>query len=244
MGSEAALAPAVRYHLEHRADEPFFRSQADEVLRRIPAQASPVLDLACATAPLAPRLIGRGHEYVGTDRDPEMLSGAAERLAGGPGKLVRAEAEQLPFDDQSFGAVACLGLFEYLEDPVAVLAEVRRVLRPDGVLVITVPRREAPYRRAQAGIAPLLRLLGRSDPFDLRSGRDVSGDTVRSWAADAGLRLTAEAHVAPAVLPWPLDRFLPRLAQSLAGRAGPRWGTARVVELAVTSSRDEERPRA
>ena len=161
MGYEATLSPAARYHLEKRADELFFRSQAKETLRRIPPEASPVLDLACGTAPLAPLFLARGQEYVGADRDPAMLAGATRRLAGGSGRVVLADAEQLPFPDGSFGAVACLGLFEYLDDPIAVLTEIRRVLRPEGVAVLTVPRRDAPYRRAQALVAPLLRALGR-----------------------------------------------------------------------------------
>jgi SAM-dependent methyltransferase len=230
MESEA-LPPAVRHHLERRAGEPSFRFQAQETLRLIPPEASPVLDLGCGTAPLAPSLIARGQEYVGADRDAAMVSGANRRLTGGRGRVVQADARQLPFPDGSFGAVASLGLFEYLEEPVAVLSEIRRVLRPEGVAVLTVPRREAPYRRAQALVAPVLRALGRRDPFDLRSGRDVTPQLLESWAMEAELDVEAYVDVAPAVLPWPLDRLLPGVARKLAEKAGPRYGTARLFLL-------------
>ena len=129
MGSEDPLPAAVRYHLESRTDELSFRFQADETMRRIPAEASPLLDLGCGTAPLSPWVLARGQEYVGADLDPDMLAGATRRLASGPGRVIQADARDLPFPDGSFGAVASLGLFEYLDDPVSVLAEIRRVLR-------------------------------------------------------------------------------------------------------------------
>jgi SAM-dependent methyltransferase len=240
MASEPALPPIVRHHLEKRDQESSFCLQAEAALARIPPGASPVLDLGCGTAPLAPRLIARGHEYVGADRDPAMVAGANRRLGEGPGRVALADARELPFPDRYFGAVASLGLFEYLDEPIATLSEVRRVLRPGGPAVLTVPRREAPYRRAQAVAAPVLRALGRTDPFDLRSGRNVTPDLLESWAADAGLHVTARAHVAPAVLPWPVDRLLPGLARRLAQGAGSRYGTMRLFVL-MRPSTDADR---
>ena len=102
---------------------------------------------------------------------------------------------------------------------------------PDGLAVLTVPRHDAPYRRAQALVAPTLRLLGRDDPFDLRSGRQVTRSLMQAWAAEAGQSLEASVHISPAVLPWPLDRALPGLAGTIAERAGPRFGTIRLFML-------------
>src|SRR5207249_3230751 len=47
--------------------------------------------------------------------------------------------EFLPFDDESFDVVLCTQAFYYAEDPPRALAELRRVLRPGGTAVITVP---------------------------------------------------------------------------------------------------------
>jgi SAM-dependent methyltransferase len=231
MGKDDDLPPGVRYHLLHRRGEPSFRSQAEAALRRLPPGGGRVLDLGCGTGALAPDLAAAGRRWCGADRDEGMLEGARRRIGGAAARLVRAEAHRLPYRAGAFDAVVSLGLFEYLPDPAAVLAEVRRVLGPGGVAVIAFPRRGSFYRRCQALVAPLLRLAGREDPFDLRSARAVEPEALGGWADAAGLRLLAVERVAPAVLPWPADRALPGLARWLADRAGPGWGIAWLVVL-------------
>jgi SAM-dependent methyltransferase len=215
-----------------------FRFQAEETVRRIPDGAKRVLDLGCGTAALAPDLIAAGVAYTGVDRDPAMLLGARMRLRGSPARLVRADATGLPFAGGTFDAVTSLGLFEYLPDPVAVLREVRRVLGDGGVALLTVPRRESFYRRCQAFASPFLRIAGRDDPFDLHAGRRIEKETARSWAAEAGLRLREAAPVSPAVLPWPLDRVMPRVAGVLARRAGSAWGTVHLFAAEAPPRRE------
>jgi len=51
--------------------------------------------------------------------------------------------DRLPFDDESFDVITMLAVLEHLERPAAVLREVERLLRPGGVLVLTVPSRYA-----------------------------------------------------------------------------------------------------
>lgn len=52
---------------------------------------------------------------------------------------VLAEADALPFEDGSVGGILSIAVLEHLEDPLRVLAEARRVLRPGGELVLAVP---------------------------------------------------------------------------------------------------------
>lgn len=52
---------------------------------------------------------------------------------------VQAEAEHVPFEDSCFDAVLCSELLEHVPNPLTVLNEVYRVLRPGGVLLICVP---------------------------------------------------------------------------------------------------------
>ena len=92
------------------------------------------LDLACGTGPLqttAPHL-----RWVGVDRSPGELARAAKVL---PRVLVRADGLQSPFRDASFDLVAC-SMALMLFDPVdVVLAEIHRVLRDDGTLILLLP---------------------------------------------------------------------------------------------------------
>jgi ubiquinone/menaquinone biosynthesis C-methylase UbiE len=98
-----------------------------------------VLDLACGTGTLAARLDGSVPDLrlVGVDLSPAMVERARQKLGTRPAlRFERADAHALPFDDASFDAVLCANTFHYFSAPETVLAEVRRVLRADGRLVL------------------------------------------------------------------------------------------------------------
>ena len=94
-------------------------------------EAGRILDLGCGTGRNLP-LFGRGVRAVGLDPCPESLLKARRRAPGVP--LVRARAEALPFRDGAFDTVVSGLVFCSVEDVPRGLAEVRRVLRPGGVL--------------------------------------------------------------------------------------------------------------
>jgi SAM-dependent methyltransferase len=60
-------------------------------------------------------------------------------MRAGPNVDIVADAERLPFADGLFGCVTCLETLEHCRRPWLVVAELRRVLRPGGVLILTVP---------------------------------------------------------------------------------------------------------
>ncbi|MGH9132434.1 MAG: class I SAM-dependent methyltransferase [Ilumatobacteraceae bacterium] len=94
------------------------------------AGATSVLDVGCGDGQISRLLATAGARVVGIDPTWNQIRVAAER-AGGPG-YVRADASHLPFADGSFdGAIACL-VFEHIDDLDGAVAEVARVLRPDG----------------------------------------------------------------------------------------------------------------
>ncbi|MDD5556355.1 MAG: class I SAM-dependent methyltransferase [bacterium] len=90
-----------------------------------------VLDIGCGTGDYLTRL-GDVCSPVGLDISIEAL-----RLA--PGRRVLGSAERLPFRSGSIGGVFSIGTFHCLPRPEAMLAEARRVLRDDGLLVLVVP---------------------------------------------------------------------------------------------------------
>jgi SAM-dependent methyltransferase len=101
----------------------------------LPASAR-ILDAGCGTGGVLAALSRRG-EAVGVDPDPGAAAAAAERV---PGADVRvADAAALPFGDAAFDVVCCLDVVEHVDDDRAVLRELRRVTRPGGRLVLTVP---------------------------------------------------------------------------------------------------------
>lgn len=114
----AALAEAVRAFLLPHGDE-----SAVDVGTGAGA-------LALALAPLV-------HEVVGVDRVPELLAKARERAARLPNvSFVEGDAERLPFDDFSFDLAATLRTLHHVARPEVVLAELVRVTRPGGRLLV------------------------------------------------------------------------------------------------------------
>ena len=113
-----------------------------------------VLDVATGTGLVAQALVrGYGCEVVGLDQSPQMLAGAQARLNADPRlaervSLVRGEAEHLPFADESFEHLTFTYLLRYVEDPLATMAELARVVKPGGriaSLEFAVPPR-APWQ--------------------------------------------------------------------------------------------------
>jgi ubiquinone/menaquinone biosynthesis C-methylase UbiE len=73
-----------------------------------------------------------------TDLSAEMLRRARQRLRSDRPRFIAADLTALPFDDESFDAITCGYVLEHVPDPRDGLAEMARVLRPGGrVLLIT-----------------------------------------------------------------------------------------------------------
>ena len=93
-----------------------------------------VLDIGCGTGGVLAHLGEFGQAY-GIDPSPEATQYCHER--GLPVAL--GSGMELPYQDQTFEAVLALDVIEHVEDDVRLLREARRVLRPGGVAVLTVP---------------------------------------------------------------------------------------------------------
>ena len=93
------------------------------------------LDLGCGTG-LNLDFLSRYAQPVGTDFSEEALSFCRER---GHNLLCKADAAALPFPDGEFDIITALDVVEHLDDDLAALTEIRRVLRPGGFIIISVP---------------------------------------------------------------------------------------------------------
>lgn len=77
---------------------------------------------------------------TGIDLSSRLLEMAGKILLGA--NLVKGDAENMPFPDKSFDFAVMIGVFPYLLDVDKALVEVKRVLRPDGKFIVTVPNRK------------------------------------------------------------------------------------------------------
>ena len=90
-------------------------------------QSLRIVDLACGTKPYFPLFKKKAKEYIGLDIDTKK----AEFVD------VIASAEKLPFVDNCFDVALSTQALEHIRDYQAAVDEMRRVLRPDGVVFLT-----------------------------------------------------------------------------------------------------------
>ena len=99
-----------------------------------------VLDVGCGTGLLShdmAMLVGADGRVVGVDVSPDMLALAERRCANLPQvHLKQSSAENLPDDIDGFDAATCTQVLLYVPDVAAALAEMHRVLKPGGRIVI------------------------------------------------------------------------------------------------------------
>lgn len=96
-----------------------------------------VLELGCATGEVGHAVAGRGARVAACDISGDCIALARRRYPE-VGFLV-SPVERLPFPDSTFDIVLAFELIEHLLRPSDFVAEVRRVLRPGGVVVLTTP---------------------------------------------------------------------------------------------------------
>ena len=131
------LSERYEHHHRERRDEGDFVFVPERIPLLVAAvgRGKRVLDLGCRSGALTRHFL-EGNSVVGLDVDANALEKAAA-LGVEP---VQANVEEtLPFDDGSFDAVVAGELLEHLQFPDALVAEIRRVLRPGGVFAGSVP---------------------------------------------------------------------------------------------------------
>jgi len=129
-----SLLPDYSRQAEHYDET---RSASPSVLRHLcealeGAPGRRLADIGGGTGNYALALTRAGWEPVVVDRSAEMLARAAAKGL----ETVEADAQRLPLEDESFDAVTMISMLHHVEDRGAALAEARRILRPEGRLVL------------------------------------------------------------------------------------------------------------
>lgn len=109
--------------------------------------SEPVLDLGCGSGHLLELCVNRGLRSYGADTNPKAVEVSTKRLSSSPlllGTRLIEDGASLPFDDKTISTVFLLETIEHLLPPLieGFFAEIVRILRPRGLLVITTPYRE------------------------------------------------------------------------------------------------------
>jgi SAM-dependent methyltransferase len=131
---DAILAGDER-HWWYRGRRRVLHAELDRV--GLPPDAR-ILDAGCGSGRMLDELCARG-DVIGVDADAGAV--AATRRRGHATQ--RCAVERMPFPDASFDLVTCLDVIEHTPDDRRTLRELRRVTRPGGTLLVTVPAYQA-----------------------------------------------------------------------------------------------------
>jgi SAM-dependent methyltransferase len=154
-----------------------------------------LLDVGCGRGDLGAALIARGWEVAGVD--PSEGAVASARARG-----VDAQAgtlETVDFEDESFDAVVMRHSLEHLPDPIGDLKRIHRLLKPGGLLVVSLPNFDS-WERRRFGSAwfhlDLPRHRTHFGPKSLRLAFEQSGFDVLTTetAGDAGSLLASAQY--------------------------------------------------
>src|SRR5262249_17270293 len=97
-----------------------------------------ILDAGCGSGPLFAALRDRGAIVTGIDKSAAMVELARRRLGAAADVRVAELGGPLPFPDETFDDITASLVLHYLEDWQPALAELRRVLKPGGRLIVSV----------------------------------------------------------------------------------------------------------
>ena len=174
---EPTAKDAVAYHRElalgweQRYQKPAFKARlraVEECLAGHDLHGQHWLDAGCGSGTLARYLLEAGANVLGVDAAEEMITLARELTIAKQNEPTRqlrfehiATIAHLPLADQSLDGILCSSVLEYVPDADACLTEFARVVRPGGLLVISVANRNSIVRQTQLATHRLGRILGR-----------------------------------------------------------------------------------
>lgn len=220
-----ASAWADRY----RSDPRFIRrfELIREFFSDVPLKDRAVADIGCGAGFISRYLCESGARVTGIDVSPAMIEAARQNCSAFPdAKFVLGPADKLAFPDRSLDAVTCISVLEYVPDEKAVLAEIARVLKLNGVALISVPNASSFFRKLEklafAIKLPLNRLMGRDPGYLVHQKRQMHPGTFESQLAGYGLRKRDGAFFAGPLAGWSPIKTLSRR---------PRFGMLYMIKL-------------
>jgi ubiquinone/menaquinone biosynthesis C-methylase UbiE len=101
-----------------------------------------VLDVGCGTGMTLKDILRRGHSVVGADITEEMVHRARRAVSEFPPERARcilSDVEHVPLASESFDVALCMGVLQYLQTDAKAIAELSRMVRPGGLVIVTLP---------------------------------------------------------------------------------------------------------
>ena len=108
-----------------------------------------VLDIACGTGVLTEQFVRMGADVTAVDLTPKAVELTKKRLAlyGLHGNVMEADAQRLPFPDNSFDFVCAWGCLMHMPETEKAISEIQRVLKPGGTMLAMMYHKNSVHLR-------------------------------------------------------------------------------------------------
>ncbi len=119
-----------------------------------PGRGERILDAGCGTGIFTLDLLTAGAHVTGLELSFPMLRAAGKKTAGRSFRMVQGDMRALPFADNTFDKAISVTAIEFIEDAHGSIAELFRVTRPGGFVVVASLNSLSPWaarRKAEAG---------------------------------------------------------------------------------------------
>ncbi len=107
-----------------------------EKLLKLRLKGSNLLDVGCGDGMMCAPFVNK-YDVHGIDISPHAIEQA--KAKGIKARVIDADCLRLPYDSASFDNIMCLDVLEHIMDPLGFTMEIKRVLKPDGSLIVCVP---------------------------------------------------------------------------------------------------------
>lgn len=187
-----------------------------------PIAGHTMLDAGCGTGRFMHLLEAQGANVVGVDRDPDALAIAHTRTTGA---LILGDTHQLPLSDRSVDVAFAVTVCEFTANPARVVAELARVTKPGGRVVVGSLNRTSPWgcwNRRQFSAPPW------------NTARFLDRRTLLGLGAPYGPSRLQAGLYAPRTLPM-IEQWSPTL-ESLGRHLAPRLGAFQVLSIQIPES--------
>jgi len=220
------FSAADRYTGHYEACSPtgvFFRQRVRKVANLLSkVRGGLLLDVGCGPGLIAKEVLRQNLGYIGVDLSTAMVAKCRDVFKDADCVHVAvARIEQLPFPNDCFDVVLCLGVLEYLDEIREGVREAVRVLRPGGLFIASMLNKFSPYRMWQRMVKP----NGRHEPtLTLYTEREM-----RRLFRSCDLHVDGVEYFDFNVFLSPLDQHYPRWEARIEGELaklawpGLRW---------------------
>lgn len=139
---------------EHYSHDPRFRRRFERIVallaRMLPPTSGRVLDAGCGSGVFSRYLASLGWQVTAIDASAEMIETARNATANAEQITYEVSTiEQFSAEPNSFDAIVSFSMLEYLEEDHKAIAKLAKMLRPNGVLVVSVPNRSGMLRKLE-----------------------------------------------------------------------------------------------